>query len=288
MNSPVTSTPTNGARLDAHQHFWRYSPTEYGWIGPEMAGLQRDFLPEHLPPLLAAAGLDGSIAVQARQTLAETHWLLALAERHPYIQAVVGWVDLRNPSLQEQLARLSSHPKLRGVRHVLQDEPDDRFMLRDDFLRGIGMLAQFGLAYDILIYPRHLPVAAHLAARFPHQPFVLDHLAKPPIRDSLLAPWEGDLRRLAAFPNVFCKVSGMVTEADWQTWQATDFRPYLDVVFEAFGAQRIMFGSDWPVCTVAASYEAVTALLSDYVQSLSPSERSAVWGATARRFYGIP
>jgi L-fuconolactonase len=274
-------------KLDAHQHFWRYNPQEYGWIEPGMAVLQQDRLPADLAPLLAGAGIDGTVAVQARQSLAESRWLLALAGQHPFIRGVVGWVDLCSPELAGQLEALSADARFRGVRHVLQDEPDDRFMLRPDFQRGIGLLARFGLTYDLLIHPRHLPLACELVARFPDQPFVLDHVAKPFIKAGLLEPWASDLRRLAAFPNVVCKVSGLVTEARWPGWQPANFRPYLDVVLEAFGPGRLMFGSDWPVCTLAASYTQVAGLVSDYVEQLSAGEQAAIWGGTAARFYGL-
>jgi L-fuconolactonase len=274
-------------RIDAHQHFWRYSAEEYSWIDAEMAGLKQDRLPEHLAPVLEATGIDGTVAVQARQTLGETQWLLGLAGQHRFIKGVVGWVDLCSSELPAQLARFGENPNFCGVRHVVQDEPDDGFMLRDGFLRGIAILAEFGLTYDILIYPRHLPVAYELVARFPEQPFVLDHIAKPPIKDGLLEPWASDLGRLARHPNVWCKVSGLVTEADWGDWQANDFYPYLDIVFEAFGAGRIMFGSDWPVCTLAARYEEVAGVLAGYASALSTDEQTSVWGGTARQFYGL-
>jgi L-fuconolactonase len=274
-------------KIDAHQHFWRYTPEEYGWIGPDMGILKKDHLPADLAPLLETSGIGGTVAVQARQTLAETEWLLELADKHPLIKGVVGWVDLRSPELRGQLERFCSHPKFRGVRHVVQDEPDDRFMLREDFIRGLGMLAGFDLTYDILIFPRHLAVACELVEKFPEQRFVLDHIAKPFIKDGKVAPWDEGIRRLAEFPNVFCKVSGMVTEADWHRWRPADFRPYLDVVFEAFGPRRIMFGSDWPVCTLAGTYADVVKIVSDYVQHLSAEEQADVWGETAIRFYGL-
>jgi L-fuconolactonase len=274
-------------KLDAHQHFWHYTPQEYGWIGSDMAVLQQDRLPGDLAPLLQSAGIGGTVALQARQTLAESRWLLELANRHPFIKGVVGWVDLCSPELSGQLEQLSAHSKFRGVRHVIQDEPDDRFMLRPDFLHGIGLLAGLGLTYDILILARHLPVACELVARFPDQPFVLDHIAKPLIKDGVLEPWATGIRRLATFPNVVCKVSGMVTEAHWQDWLPADFRPYLDVVLKAFGPGRIMFGSDWPVCTLASSYADVVRLVSDYVEQLSADEQAAIWGGTAAQFYGL-
>ncbi len=274
-------------KIDAHQHFWQYSSQEYGWIGPDMAVLKQDHLPEDLLSLLSSAGLEGSVAVQARQTLKETRCLLELAEQHPFIQGVVGWVDLRDPELPAQLEEFCTYSSFSGVRHVVQDEADDEFMLREDFLEGIAALAYFDLAYDILIFPKHLPVACQVVERFPDQPFVLDHIAKPFIKDGVLEPWSQEIRRLAAFPNVYCKVSGMVTEADWQNWKAADFSPYLDTVFEAFGPERIMFGSDWPVCTLAGTYAEVVGIVTEYVTSLSKDEQAAVWGETARRFYGL-
>ena len=271
-------------KIDAHQHFWRYTAAEYDWIGPEMAILKQDHLPANLAPLLEASGIDGTVAVQARQTLAETAWLLELADQSPLIKGVVGWVDLRSPHLRGQLEHFSQHPRFCGVRHVVQAEPDDQFMLGEAFLQGIDLLHEFNLTYDILIFPRHLPMACQLVSQFPNQPFVLDHLAKPFIKAGLISPWEADIRQLAAFPNVYCKVSGMVTEANWQQWRPVDF---LDVIFEAFGPRRVMFGSDWPVCTVAAAYSQVVKLVSDYVEQLSATEQAAIWGETAQRFYGL-
>jgi L-fuconolactonase len=278
-------------RIDAHQHFWLYNAQEYGWIGPEMAGLRRDFLPTDLRPLQEALQIEGTVAVQARQTVDETEWLLQLAAQHPRIRGVVGWVDLCDPHVGRQLEMLCADERLRGVRHVVQDEPDDRFLLRPDFQRGIGLLAAFGLTYDILIYPRHLPAACEFVAQSPEQPFVLDHMAKPPIaaNDSRgrAQPWAEGIRHLAEHPRVYCKVSGMVTEAAWDRWTAADFRPYLDVVVEAFGTERIMFGSDWPVCTVAGSYAEVLGLAYDYAAQFSAAEQAAMAGENAARFYGL-
>jgi len=272
-------------RIDAHQHFWHYDPTHHVWMTEAMAALRRDYLPDELSPLLRATGFDGTIAVQARQLLQETEWLLALAERHPWVQGVVGWVDLCSAELPAQLERLAPHPKLVGVRHVVHDEPDDRFMLRPDFRRGIGRLREFGLTYDLLLFPRHLEVAVTLVDEFPEQPFVLDHLAKPAIRDGLLSPWKQDLERLAERPNVFCKLSGMVTEARWNEWKPGDFRPYLDVVVEEFGPERLMIGSDWPVCTLAADYRSALGLVLDYVAALSADARAGILGGNCARFY---
>ena len=274
-------------RIDAHQHFWMYSPQEYGWINFDMAVLKKDRLPDDLFILLESVGIGATVAVQARQTLAETSWLLELADQHDFIKGVVGWLDLCSLELRSQLSRFSAHPKFRGVRHVIQVEPGDRSLLRKGFLRGIGMLAEFGLTFDILIFPQHLTTACDLVARFPEQRFVLDHIAKPRIKDGLITQWAADVRRLAAFPNVFCKVSGMVTEADWQQWQQDDFRPYLEVVLEAFGARRTMFGSDWPVCILAGTYADMVEVVSPFVGQLPHADQVAFWGETAQRFYGL-
>jgi len=274
-------------RIDSHQHFWRYRPETHGWIDDTMAVLKRDFLPEDLAPLLAASGFSGCVAVQAAQTLDETRFLLSLADRHPFIRGVVGWVDLVSADLPGQLADFSRHPRFKGVRHIAQSEPDDRFLLREDVLRGIAALEAHALAYDILVYPRQLPAAIGLAARLPGQRFVLDHLAKPEIRAGRLSPWDERIRELARAPNVLCKVSGLVTEADWGAWKPADFRPYLDVVFEAFGPERLMIGSDWPVCRLAGDYPAVTGIVEEYLAGRPAGEREAVLGGNAARFYRL-
>src|SRR6267143_984184 len=251
--------------IDAHQHFWIYHQREYGWIVDSMAVLRRDFLPADLKPELEGSGFQGCVAVQARQTLEETRWLLELAEQAPFILGVVGWVDLRSPRLRFELESFAGKSKLVGVRHIVQSEPDERFLLRPDFLRGVAMLEEFDLTYDILIYPRHLPVAAEFVARFPRQRFVLDHLAKPPIKSGDLDSWACGIRELAQAPNVFAKLSGLVTEADWQNWKPEHIIPCLDVAFECFGPSRLMIGSDWPVCMVAAPYSGVIDIVSDYL-----------------------
>lgn len=274
-------------RIDAHQHFWRYSGPEYPWIDDAMGALKRDFLPEHLRVEMVGASVQASIAVQARQTLEETVWLLDLADAHPFVAGVVGWVDLCAEGARRQLAGLANHPKLVGVRHVVQAETDDRFLLRQDFCRGIAALREFGLTYDILIHPRHLPVAADFVARFEGQPFVLDHLAKPEIRIGEIDAWARNLRRLAQFPQVYCKVSGLVTEADWAAWRPEHLRPYLDVAFECFGADRLIAGSDWPVCTVAASYSRAMSVVTDYLAERPAPERDAVLGGNAQRLWRL-
>ena len=275
-------------RLDAHQHFWQYNAAEHTWMTSAMGVLKRNYLPTDLDPLLRDQGFDGSIAVQARQSLEETRWLLGLAAAHPSIRGVVGWVDLCSAGVTAELEGLASNPKLVGVRHVLQDEPDDAFMLRPKFRRGIAQLAQFGLVYDVLIYPRHLPAAAQLVREFPAQQFVLDHIAKPVIADGLLEPWTRDIRELARCPNVACKLSGMVTEARWNAWAPRDFIPYLEVVLEAFGPERLMIGSDWPVCLLSGSYASVMGIVKDFFARLTPAERENVFGGTCARIYRIP
>jgi L-fuconolactonase len=273
-------------RIDAHQHFWHYNFREHGWIDDSMAPIRRDFLPADLKPLLDKNGFQGSVVVQVRQTLEETRWLLKLAEENPFILGVVGWVDLRSPNLHQDLKAFAGKAKLVGIRHIVQSEPDG-FLLQEDFLRGISLLEEFALAYDILIYPRHLPSAVEFVKRFPKQRFVLDHLAKPAIKRGEIDTWARGIRELAAFPNVYAKLSGLVTEADWHAWKAEDIRPYLDVAFECFQAQRLMIGSDWPVCTVAASYARVISVIKDYLARSSPEEQSSVLGNNAARFWKL-
>ena len=274
-------------RIDGHQHFWNYSAKEYSWINEKARRIARDFLPQDLDRELKKVHLDGSIAVQARQTVEESRWLLNLADHYPLIKGVVGWVDLRSARVEEELAELSKHPRFVGVRHVVQDEPDDRFMLKPDFLRGIGKLKQVRLAYDVLIYPKQLPAAIELAKQFPEQTFVLDHIAKPFIRDGVRSPWDKQIRELAHTPNVYCKISGMVTEAKWGEWKPSDFEPYLDVVFEAFGVDRLLYGSDWPVCLLSGSYEEVYGIAHQYVRKHTPKAEPKIFGENAVRAYRL-
>lgn len=252
-----------------------------------MAAIRRDFLPQHLVAEIRAASIDGVLSVQARQTLQETHWLLSLASEHEFIRGVVGWVPLIEPAVNEILGPLAGHDQLKAVRHVLQAEPDDRYMLRDDFNRGIDALEQFGLVYDILIFERHLPAAVEFVDRHPRQIFVLDHIAKPRIREHLVSPWRENLRKLAERENVYCKLSGMVTEADYETWTSEDLAPYFDTVLEVFGPSRLMFGSDWPVCLAATTYSGWFELVSRLIDLLSEAEQDSILGATATRVYGL-
>jgi L-fuconolactonase len=252
-----------------------------------MAALRRDFLPAELRGEMDGAAMDVCIAVQARQTAEETRWLLEIADAHPFVAGVIGWADLQADDAAEQLQRFVGHPKLVGLRHVVQAEPDDRFMLRPEFCRGLSLLEERHLTYDILIYPKHLPAAAELVARFPHQRFVLDHLAKPAIRAREIRDWEDGIRAIAAFPLVFCKLSGLVTEADWSRWTPDDVYPYLDVAFHYFGAHRLLAGSDWPVCTLAADYRRTIALVDDYMTDRPAADRIAVMGGNAERLWRL-
>ena len=274
-------------RIDAHQHFWHFDAVRDAWITADMAAIRRDFLPSDLAPLLQQHNLDGCVAVQASQTEAETDWLLTLAEEYLFIKGVVGWVDLQADNVAGQLAHYAQFEKLKGFRHVLQGEADRALMLRPAFRRGLAALFAAGFTYDLLILPDQLGYAAELATAFPTQPFVVDHLAKPLIKAGEMEPWAQDVRALAAHENVLCKVSGMVTEADWQHWQPQDFHPYLDVVVEAFGPKRLLFGSDWPVCNVAGGYARTVDLLEDYLRSFSATEQARFWGENAAAFYHL-
>jgi len=273
--------------IDSHQHFWRYDPARLGWIDDNMGVLKRDFLPEQLAAELDANNMDACIAVQADQSEQETLFLLDLAKRSRRIAGVVGWIDLVSPQLDQRLKFFSQFEKLRGVRHVAQSEPDDRFLLRPDFTRGISRLQEFGFTYDILIYPKQLPAAIELVARFPKQRFVVDHLAKPEIKTKNIAAWAALIGSMGRNPNVYCKLSGLVTEADWRRWTAADFDPYLDAVFESFGEDRLMFGSDWPVCLLAASYKQVKDIIANYVDTKAPKAKEKIFGANAIQFYDL-
>ncbi|MDQ3814471.1 MAG: amidohydrolase family protein [Armatimonadota bacterium] len=274
-------------RIDSHQHFWQYNQPEYGWISEEMSALRRDFLPADLHAELGAAGIAGVVSVQARQTLEETAWLLELAAANDFIKGVVGWVPLISSDVTADVERFAAAPKLKGVRHVLHDEADEHYLLRDDFNAGIRALRPFGLVYDILIFERHLPQTIEFVDRHPAQVFVLDHIAKPRIKEGRLEPWRTSIRELAKRENVCCKVSGMVTEADWQHWTPDGLRPYFEVVLEAFGCSRLMFGSDWPVCLVACGYARWAEVVHEWAAPLSGDEKNDLFGDTARRVYKL-
>lgn len=277
-------------KIDAHQHFWKYDAARDTWITKEMAILRRDFTPADLRPEMVANGIDGCIAVQASQSEEETRFLLELAQRNQWIAGVVGWLDLCAGNIEERLRHFSQFEKLCGVRHIVQSEADNRFMLRPDFLRGIGCLHKFNLTYDILIYPKQLSAAIELVARFPEQLFVLDHMAKPNIKSGDYSAenmdWARNIKLLATYSNVSCKLSGLITEADWNYWRPENFRPYLDTVFEAFGPHRLMFGSDWPVCLLAGGYQRAREVIQKYVGELSTAQQEQIFGGNAKGFYG--
>ena len=276
-------------RIDAHQHFWQLSqPFDYRWLdAPGLQAICRDYLPEDLAPLLQAAGIDGSIFVQTQHNVAENRWVLQLAEQHAFLKGVVGWVDLASPDCERQLEEFAAHPKFVGVRHVVQDEPDDDFMIRPEILRGLKVLERHGVPYDLLFYVKHLKHAPTVAKACPNLPLVIDHLSKPRIREQILDDWIANLRQAASFPNVFCKLSGLVTEADHQRWTVSDLRPYVDAALEAFGPQRCMYGSDWPVCELAGTYEQVHTAMQQLLSSLSDAEQARIFGGTAIEFYGL-
>jgi L-fuconolactonase len=262
--------------IDAHHHLWKFSEKDYGWMDDSMSVLKRDYLPSELEKEISKAGVTGTVVVQARQTIEETRWLLELADSHPFIKGVVGWIDLRSPKLEHQLEEFADNPKLVGVRHVIHDESDDDFMLRPAFVKGIEKLEAFNLAYDLLLFPKHLERAIELVSMFPNQRFVLDHISKPFIKSGIIQPWKDDIEALAAQPNVWCKISGMVTEANFDSWKYEDFVPYMKVVCEAFGNDRIILGSDWPVCRLAGEYPEVMEIPYEFFGDLSESERKNV------------
>lgn len=274
-------------KIDSHQHFWRFDPVRDSWITDDMKVIQRDFLPADLGPVLMENGIDGCVAVQADQSEEQNAFLLELAADNPFIKGIVGWVDLRAENIKETLEFYKGYDKMKGFRHVLQGEQDRSLMLRDEFKRGISMLEGFGYTYDILIYTDQIKYSEELVKEFPNQKFVIDHIAKPNIKNQQIDDWAADMKAVARHENISCKVSGMVTEADWQHWQTADFEPYLDVVFEAFGTARVMFGSDWPVCEVAGGYGKVIGLVQDYTSKLTQTEQELFWGGNAIKFYNL-
>jgi L-fuconolactonase len=274
-------------RIDAHHHLWRYRKEDYGWIGPGMEALARDFLPNDLETGMRGCGIDGSVAVQASQSVEETDWLLELATEAKFIRGVVGWAPIASAEFPRMLERWRGNSLLKGLRHIIQDEVDDDFINRADFNAGIATLAGSNLIYDILIYERHLPAAIQFVDRHPKQIFVLDHIAKPRIKDRLIEPWRKNLFELAQRQNVYCKLSGMVTEADWTSWSKADLQPYVDAVLEAFGPCRLMAGSDWPVCLLACSYRKWFEVLGDCLEELSSAEQDLVLGGVATKIYSL-
>jgi L-fuconolactonase len=273
--------------IDAHQHFWKFDPMRDSWITDDMAVIQRDFMPPDLEPLLQKHGLDGCVVVQSDQSEEETLFQIGNSEKHAFIKGVVGWTDLRAPGVEARLLQYSQYKKLKGFRHVLQGEKDRAMMLTPDFKRGIAALEKFGFTYDILVFPDQLNYSRELAAAFPNQLFVIDHIAKPGIRAGAVEGWKRDMQAIAALDNVYCKISGMVTEADWKGWKETDFHVYIDTVVEAFGMNRLMYGSDWPVCQVAGGYDRMIGIVKNYFASFSADEQSLFFGDNAVSFYQL-
>ena len=277
--------------IDSHQHFWnveKQAPFDYAWLdAPQHAAICRSYLPDDLVPHLKSCGIDRSVFVQTQHHIEENRWVLELAEQNDFIAGIVGWVDLSSEACEEQLLEFKDHPKFVGIRHVTQDEPDDDFIIRDDVLRGLKTLQKHQVPFDLLFYVKHLHHAKFLASELPDLPMVIDHISKPRIKEQVIDDWEDNLRAAAKFPNVYCKLSGMITEADWDNWKPSDLKPYVDIAFDAFGVERCMYGSDWPVCELAGSYEQVHSALVEVLGELSPSEHARVFGGTAKEFYRL-
>ena len=274
-------------RIDSHQHYWFYHPVKDAWITDEMNVIKRDFSPGDVWPLMQKNNIDGCIAVQADQSENETKYLLSLAEEHPFIKAVVGWVDLRSPVIADRLEYFSRFRLLKGFRHIVQAEKEVDFLLREDFCNGIKYLSRYNYTYDVLIHPRHLKYALQFVERFPGQKFVIDHFAKPFIKHKATEPWLSDLSKFSAYPNVYCKMAGLVTEADWVNWKKEDFVAYFEAVLNIFSADRIIFGTDWPVCLTGQSYDQVCELTQYLAGGLSATDQLKIWGGNAEAFYDL-
>lgn len=273
--------------IDSHQHFWNYEPEKHLWIDDEMSVIRRDFLSDDLQKVFAENGVDACVAVQADQTTEETNFLISIAENNNFIKGVVGWVNLRSESIEEDLLKYKKYDVVKGFRHVVQGEQDHNFMLRPEFLRGIELLGKYDLCYDILIFPHQLGAALELVKKFPYQKFVIDHIAKPYIKDGFFEGWAVMMREIAKHQNVYCKISGMITEAGYKTWTTEQVHPYMKLVLESFGAGRVMYGSDWPVCLVAGNYSMVKALVTDFISDLSQEQQNAIMGGNAAKFYNL-
>lgn len=274
-------------KIDSHQHYWLYHPVKDAWITDDLNVIRNDFLPVDVWPFMQQNGVSACVAVQADQSEYENDFLLGLAQKHTFIKGIVGWVNLRADNIEERLSFYSQIKLIKGFRHILQGEADDAYMLNEKFVRGISLLSKYEFTYDLLIQPRHLLYTAELVAQFPEQRFVIDHVAKPFIKDKLLDGWQEGIRAIAAHSNVYCKISGLITEADWADQKPNDFTPYLDVVFRAFGVNRVMFGSDWPVCNLAGGYEGALNVISYYISQLSFQEQELFWGKNAIGFYRL-
>ena len=273
--------------IDSHQHFWNYEPEKHSWIDEEMSVIRRDFLSDDLQKVFTENGVDACVVVQADQTTEETDFLISIAENNNFIKGVVGWADLRSESIEDDLLKYKKYNVVKGFRHVVQGEQDHNFMLRPEFLRGVELLGKYDLCYDILIFPHQLGATLELVKKFPNQKFVIDHIAKPYIKDGFFQGWAVMMREIAKHQNVYCKISGMITEADYKNWTPEQVHPYMKLVFESFGASRVMYGSDWPVCLVAGNYTMVKALVTDFITDLSQEEQNAIMGGNAAKFYNL-
>lgn len=273
--------------IDSHQHFWNYEPAKQPWINDDMSVIRRDFSPSDLKKVYQANDIDGCVAVQADQTLEETDFLLDLADTNDFIRGVVGWADLRDEKVDSILEEYHSHKYIKGWRHVVQGEADHNFLIRPNFLRGISLLEKYDYTYDILIFPHQLGATLEFVKQFPHQKFIIDHMAKPYIKDGFFEGWSVLMKEIAKHENVFCKMSGMITEADYRHWSVEQLHAYMLLVLEAFGPERILFGSDWPVCLVAGSYMEVKGVVTDFIKTLSTPEQNAIMGGNAVDFYNL-
>lgn len=273
--------------IDSHQHFWIYNPVEYNWIDNDMKRIRADFLPPDLKKVITTAGVNGVISVQARQTTEETDWILKLASKNDFIKGVVGWLSLIDKKVEDHLEKYKNNQWLKGLRHVLQGEPDMEYMLRDDFNRGISLLKKYNLVYEILIFERHLPATIKFVDTHPNQAFVLDHIAKPVIKHNVIEPWKKNIFELAKRDNVYCKISGMVTETDYRNWTIEQLYPYFETILEAFGTERLIFGSDWPVCLVACEYKEWFDVVKFFINRLNNTEQESILGLNAKRIYHL-
>ena len=273
--------------IDSHQHFWKYSPQKHSWINDEMTVIRKDFTPDDLKLVFDQNGIDGCVAVQADQSLEETNYLINLADHYNFIKGIVGWVDFRAPNLTDTLSHYSHYKKVKGFRHVVQDEKDHNFLLRKDFLAGVSQLKTYNYTYDILVFPHQLGAVLEFVKKFPDQKFVIDHIAKPYIKDGFYDGWAVLMQEIAKYDHVYCKLSGMVTEADYTSWTYEQFNPYMDFVLNSFGSHRIMFGSDWPVCLVAANYAQMKKIVDKFIIPLSKDEKTAIMGKNASKFYNL-
>jgi len=273
--------------IDSHQHFWQVGRFDYPWMSSDVTVLYRDYLPDQLEPVLKENGVSSTVLVQASNSVAESRWLLELADVHPFIAGVVGWVDLASPEVDRQLDELSAHPKFKGVRHLVESEPDDDWLVRPDVLNGLGRLAAFGVTYDLLVHTRHLKHVAKIAEACPGVSLVIDHMAKPPIAKRDFGSWFRELKPVAANTNIYCKLSGLVTEAQWDSWASDDLRPYVEAALELFGPERLMFGSDHPVCLLAASYARVLDSFQELLRELPDDARQQIFSNNAIEFYRL-